>query len=355
MRRATFVVLALAIAVVLAITLQPALDRLNQGDATQTPEAIGNGSGVRGLVVLPDDGRRAILDEIERARESIDLYVYLLPSEEVLSALQAAHERGVAVRVILEPDPFGGGNSNQDAFDRLSAAGIDVRWSDSRFQFSHIKTFIVDQRVAVIMTLNLSWSALTRNREFAVVSTVPADVADVIRLFEADWTAEHYQPRGDMVTSPDNSRVVHQTLIDSATTSIEIYAEVIRDADLRERLVEAAGRGVAVRILVPTSPSGDDLLIYQELVSAGVEVRQLADAYSHAKAIIVDRDQVFIGSQNLTQTSLDRNRECGIILRDRPNLDRIVAVFEADWEASLRSDGMVSALRVERSRVAVTV
>jgi cardiolipin synthase A/B len=299
-----------------------------------SPTATTETAGVRGLVVLPEDGPDAILDEINQARSSIDLYVYLLPSEQALSALTAAHERGVAIRVILERDPFGGGGSNQDAYDRLRASGIDVRWSSDRFAFSHIKTFVVDQRVAIVMTLNLSWSALTRNREFAVITTLPEDVAEVSRLFEADWANAPYQPRGDIVTSPDNSRAVFRSLIDGAQETIEIYAEVVRDDDMRGRLIDAAHRGVHVRILVPSNPTADALSIYRELEQSGVEVRLLADAYSHAKAIVADGSRAFVGSQNLTQGSLDKNRELGIILTDRPNLDRLHSVFESDWANS---------------------
>ena len=326
----------IAIIIVAVAIIRPAtiLDRSGRSTPIPTATASTNGDGVRGLIVLPDDGPNSILDEINHARKSIDLYVYLLPAVEVLTALSSAHERGVAVRVILERDPFGGGNSNQDAYDRLAAAGIAVRWSSDRFQFSHIKTFVVDQRVAVVMTLNLSWSALTRNREFAVVSTIPADVHEVTRLFEADWSGQPYRPEGDFVTSPENSRDVFRTLIDNAGESIDIYAEVVRDADMRQRVIDAAGRGVTVRILVPANPTEDALSIYRELERAGVQVRLLADAYSHAKAIIVDSASAFVGSQNLTQTSLDKNRELGIVLTDRPNLDRLGAVFRSDWDIS---------------------
>ena len=65
-----------------------------------------------------------------------------------------------------------------------------------------------------------------------------------------------------------------------------------------------------------------------------MQVRLLADAYSDAKAIIVDGASAFVGSQNLTQTSLDKNRELGIVLTDRPNLDRLGAVFRSDWDIS---------------------
>jgi phosphatidylserine/phosphatidylglycerophosphate/cardiolipin synthase-like enzyme len=333
MKRALFV---LGVIVLLLAALRSADPGsvVERAQSTPTHTIASPSGGVRGLVVLPEDGSNAILDEINRAQTSIDLYVYLLPSEQALSALSTAHDRGVAIRVILDRDPFGGGGSNQDAYDRLSAAGIDVHWSSDQFAFSHIKTFVVDQRVALIMTLNLSWSALTRNREFAVVTTVPEDVAEVARLFQADWSGSPYQPRGDIVTSPDNSRAVLGDLIDSAGATIEVYAEVIRDGDMRERLVEAARRGVHVRILVPSNPTEDALSLYRNLEKSGVEVRLLADAYSHAKAIVVDGSRAFVGSQNLTQGSLDRNRELGMILTDRPNLDRLHSVFESDWAIS---------------------
>jgi phosphatidylserine/phosphatidylglycerophosphate/cardiolipin synthase-like enzyme len=291
-------------------------------------------AGTRGLIVLPDDGADAILRELKAATESIDLYVYLLPSDEVLEALTDAHRRGVRVRVILEQDPFGGGNSNQEPFDRLDALGIEVRWASDDFTFSHIKTFVVDGRVAVVMTLNLSYTALTTNREFAIVTTVPGDVIEVARLFEADWSGDGYAPRASIVTSPDNSRAIMTELIEGAATSIWIYAEVVRDREIRDRLIDAAENGISVRLLVPTDPAEDDLLIYREMNAAGVEVHILRGAYSHAKAILVDGTRLLVGSQNLTMTSLDENRECGLLLSDPAVVARLTASYERDWSIS---------------------
>jgi phosphatidylserine/phosphatidylglycerophosphate/cardiolipin synthase-like enzyme len=238
------------------------------------------------------------------------------------------------VRVILEQDPFGGGNSNQEAFDHLDGIGIEVRWAPDEFTFSHIKSVVVDDHVALIMTLNLSYTALTTNREFAVLTTVPSDVQEVSRLFEADWSGDAYSPESPIVTSPDNSRAVMEELIESAGSSIWIYAEVVRDREIRNELIAAAEDGIAVRLLVPTSPAEDDLLIYRELEAAGAEVRYLAGAYSHAKAILVDGERLFIGSQNLTMTSLDENRECGILLTEAAPIARLIAIFETDWSIS---------------------
>ncbi|MDQ2683690.1 MAG: phospholipase D-like domain-containing protein [Chloroflexota bacterium] len=314
----------------------PVATALAAGEANTAGD--GDVTGSRSLIVLPDDGQNAILSELEAATESIDLYIYLLPSDEVIDRLEAAHDRGVRVRVILEQDPFGGGNSNAEAFEALERAGIYVRWSSERFRFSHIKAIVIDGRVALIMTLNLSRTALNGNREFAVLSTRPGDVHELSMLFEADWSGESYSPSGSMVTSPDNSVAVLRELISSAEQTIEIYAEVVRDEGIRQDLIAATNRDVTVKILVPTSPSSDDMLIYRELEASGAQVKLLTRNYSHAKAIIIDSTVAFVGSQNLTSTSLNDNREAGIVLDDASNVGRLVGVFREDWESSADVD-----------------
>ena len=51
----------------------------------------------------------------------------------------------------------------------------------------------------------------------------------------------------------------------------------------------------------------------------------------HAKTVIADGQRAFVGSQNLTATSLDRNREVGILIDDPAAIQRLQQVFEADW------------------------
>jgi cardiolipin synthase A/B len=291
-------------------------------------------SPLRALVVLPDDGPASILDEIDAARTSIDLYVYLLPSEDILAALGRAQARDVHLRVILERDPFGGGNSNQESFDRLKAMGASVKWAPDQFQFSHIKMFVVDSQTAVIMTLNLSYSALNLNREFAVVTTEQADVEGASRVFQADWDGDPVSLGPPFVVSPESSRREITDLIDQARTSIDVFAEVVRDTQARAALIAAAQRGVVVRVLVPDRPADDDATIYRALIGGGVQIRLLADLYSHAKAIIVDGTTAFVGSQNLTAISLDDNRELGMMLTEPANLARLEGTFASDWADS---------------------
>ena len=83
------------------------------------------------------------------------------PTRSSCEALEDAQARGVDVRVILEEHPFGGGGGQEAIFARLEDAGIAVRWGNPVFRFTHIKTMIIDDAVAIIMNQNITASAFT--------------------------------------------------------------------------------------------------------------------------------------------------------------------------------------------------
>lgn len=82
-----------------------------------------------------------------------------------------------------------------------------------------------------------------------------------------------------------------------------------------------------VRIIVPQSVP---LANIASLLRAGVAVRLLQQPYAHAKVILVDGVRAFVGSENFSATSLDHDREVGLLIRG-PSLVRIASVFAADW------------------------
>lgn len=288
--------------------------------------------GITGIFIEPGDGRRPILDEIEAASQSIDLEIYIVSDDDILEALEAAQARGVHVRVLLEEHPFGGGGGQQGIFDRLVAAGIDARWGNPVFRFSHIKMMVIDRGLVIIMNQNLTTSSFTGNRELGVVSTNPEAVRTASVIFEADWAQEAEPAPGPLVVSPTNARESLQALIDGAETSVDVYAEVLRDPDLLHALEAAAQRGVTVRVIISPSASFD--AERASLADAGVQVRLLRSLYVHAKMILVDGQRAFVGSQNISTTSLDQNREVGIIVSDPVSLARVSRVFDIDFAAA---------------------
>ncbi len=292
---------------------------------------------VTGVFVEPGDGRAPLLDEIRAARRSIDLEVYILTDDVILQSLEEAQRRGVGVRVILEEHPFGGGGGQEEIFARLEQAGIAVRWGNPVFRFSHIKTMVVDDAVAIIMNQNLTQSSFTTNREFGVVTNRPDAVEAAAAIFAADWTRSAEPDPGPLVVSPTNARDQLLGLVRGARVSLDLYAEVLRDPEMLAALAAAVERGVRVRIIV--SPSTDFATEMEELTTSGVDIRLSNSLYIHAKLIVADGERAFIGSQNLSATSLDQNRELGIVVDDPLNLSRLNHTFAIDFRAGTPLEG----------------
>jgi cardiolipin synthase A/B len=295
------------------------------------PTMAPSGDGVVGVFIQPEDGRQPILDELAAARRTVDLQVYLLTDNEIINALVAADRRGVRVRVILEENPFGGPGTQPEIYERLRDSGVEVRWAPDPYRFAHIKTFVIDDAVAIIMNLNLSKSAFTNNREFAAITTRPGEVAEAEAIFEADWAGTADPPDGPLVVSPSSSRRELLELIESARTSLDIYAEVVRDPEAVAALTDAARRGVTVRVIVPTERDENAREVYFGLMDDDVAVRTIPGLYVHAKLIVADERRAFIGSQNFTATSLDQNRELGLLIDDPALLARLDQTFETDF------------------------
>jgi HKD family nuclease len=299
---------------------------------------------VTGVFVEPDDGYSPVLDELAHADCTIDVTIYMLTDDLVFDALIDAAGRGVRVRVILDEHPFGMFGDQQEAMDRLEAGGVDVIWGPDHFQFTHAKYIVVDSRVALIMNLNLTRSAFNGNREFGVVTTAPDPVAQAQAVFDADWigaTTENVS--GPLIVSPESSRSRIVAMMNGAASSIAFYAEVIRDDGIIATLRDAVQRGVHVRLIVNSSVDPIDLEALVELSTIGVEVRMMEAVYIHAKTLIIDGEAALIGSQNYTMTSLDRNREVGMVVDDPALMARIVAVYERDWARAIPAEGVPAA------------
>src|SRR5436305_2510744 len=98
------------------------------------------GAGVQGVHVFvePDAGEHPITDAINGAKKSVWIEIYLLTDRNVIRALEEAPNRGVDVRVMLEPHPFGGGSPAR-TMDQLRAAGAKVQESNPAFTLTHEK------------------------------------------------------------------------------------------------------------------------------------------------------------------------------------------------------------------------
>ncbi|OQY25820.1 MAG: hypothetical protein B6I34_01465 [Anaerolineaceae bacterium 4572_32.1] len=290
------------------------------------------------LFVLPDDSSSVILDAINAADESVDFVMYLITNRDFIDALKAAESRGVEVRGMMELNPYGGGSSNVDVLAELAEAGAEMKWDPRSIKYLHEKMILIDDELMFVMTCNMTTSAFTANREYGLIDTDPAHIAEVAKVFEADWNRQ--EPEwGDplLVWSPINARQELLALIDGAQTGIDLEQNSMLDPEIVEHLIDAAERGVTVRyISTPNWPIEDDHdePFREQLRRAGVLVRYLDDPFIHAKVFLIDGARGFVGSENISTNSLNNNRELGVIFKDDDSVERLAAQIEADWAIS---------------------
>lgn len=106
------------------------------------------------------------------------------------------------------------------------------------------------------------------------------------------------------------------------------------DRASEDALIAAAKRGVDVELVLPTADSDDPSFQGNDvprLVANGVHVRYLGAPYVHAKLILADGVLAVVGSQNFSATSLDKNREVGVVIADKTAIQALASTFGRDW------------------------
>jgi phosphatidylserine/phosphatidylglycerophosphate/cardiolipin synthase-like enzyme len=300
----------------------------------------------RFLIVLPDDSARPILDAINRATKSLRIKMFVFSDPVLLNAVIAAQQRGVEVRVMLNPARRTGESENEEARARLTEAGVEVLDSNPAFGLTHEKSMVVDDTQAFVKSLNWATENFTETRDYAVVTSREAEVQEIIDCFEADWSRESFDPgpRAHLIWCPTNGRDRLAQLIDGAEDSLFIQNERYQDPIMIEHLVRAARRGVKVHLMArPAHTLKEDQLIegvggLRILHDVGIKIHKLKHLKLHAKMILADGDRGIVGSINLAPGSFDSRRELAIEMRDDDVTTRLRKVAQHDWENSLPLD-----------------
>jgi phosphatidylserine/phosphatidylglycerophosphate/cardiolipin synthase-like enzyme len=269
---------------------------------------------------------------IDGAQSSLDIQMYLFTVESLANKIAQAKGRGVAVRMLLDKDEAG----NQNVTPILTAAHVNWKWAPALYAFSHAKYLIADKAQAVIMSMNWNVDAMRSERNYGIVDRDIEDIADVQAIFNQDWAmANGETPQAAnlactrLIVSPNNSKTRLLEHIASATQNLDLEVMYISETSIRDAILAAKNRGVSVRLII-NEPDADEVVA---LRNAGIPVKTPATFYLHAKLIIAD-EVAFVGSVNMSYTSLAKNREVGALVFEPSAFTPIKDQFEADWAAS---------------------
>jgi phosphatidylserine/phosphatidylglycerophosphate/cardiolipin synthase-like enzyme len=294
------------------------------------------------LIVEPDDGLDPVREFIESAQSSLLVKQFTFTEESLIQAVIGRREAGVDVRVMLNAARSGGDRANDETYERFSSAGIDVQWANPKFYVTHEKSIVVDGQAALVATFNLCEKYFTLTRDYGVITHDPHHVAQIIEVFDADWSHGDWVPSvyEGLLWSNSNSRLHMAQFIDTATRRLDVQHPKYVDAVILDHLAAAADRGVKVHVLcggrhgISEWDILDTFASLRTLRRFGVKVHKQKNLRVHAKLLIVDEERALVGSMNIDRSAFDLRRELGITTTDSAVVARLKAVFDADWELS---------------------
>jgi cardiolipin synthase len=329
-----------------------------------------------------------MFDAISRAKDHINLESYIIEDDEIgrqfANLLIAQQGRGIQVNVIY--DSVGGFATPGPFFERMRKAGVQVLefnpvnplvartlWKINHRD--HRKLLVVDGETAFIGGINISsvhssGSIASRSRKPATDTATWRDtdlkiegpvVSEFQKLFLETWGKQQASPLAlknylpplqakgrDIVraigsTPDDRFSLIYITLM-SAIGNAEkqvllTNAYFVPDPQLVKALIDAAGRGVDVKLLLP-SHSDSSIVFhagrahYSSLLQGGVKIYERSGAVLHSKTAVIDGVWSTVGSANLDWRSFLDNDEINAVVLGREFGQQMQAMFIKDLKTS---------------------
>lgn len=309
---------------------------------------------------------KALLADIHTAQKTIDLETYIFNHDtmgtKVADALIEAKKRGVEVRVLV--DGAGSPTWGRSLTRKLEKAGVQTRifhpfpwrlWHWSRCHVkkpfilkaiylllkvnkrNHRKVCIIDHRIVYIGSFNISKVHLDKesggdNWRDTAVRLSSINLRKLIAAFNAAWLHQQVHEKrysnrtfqSNPVIRLNNTRQKRRYFYKNLLNKIKkcktriwmTNAYFVPDNFLLRDIIDAAHRGIDVRILLPRKSDiffmpWASSAFYRSLLKNGVRVFEYIPSMLHTKNLIID-DWVLVGSSNLNHRSLLHDLEVDV-------------------------------------------
>jgi len=325
------------------------------------------------VLVNGDEIFPSMLAGIRSAQHTITFETFIYWSgaigEEIARALSDKARAGVAVHVLLD---WVGSSKMDKRYQRmLREAGVQLvlyhkpHWTGlgRMNDRTHRKLLVIDGRIGFTGGVGIAdeWTGHAQDakhwRDTHFRLEGPA-VGQMQAVFMDNWVKSTgnvlhgplYFPEIDdagnglahmFSSSPsggsDDMELMYLMAITAAARSIHLStAYFVPDKLTINAIVEAAKRGVQVRIITPGKRIDTHTVreasraCWGDLLAAGVEMYEYQPTMFHCKLIVVDEYLVSVGSTNFDSRSFKLNDEANLNIYDRDFARQQTAIFDAD-------------------------
>ena len=300
---------------------------------------------------------------IAQAKKSILMEMFHLTDPKIYKALRDLPPK-VKITLILDSGNLSAGGAekirNQVLWDRPNITVYPSSGLPGGFTQTHTKAMIVDGKVALITSINLTNNA-SLQRDYGIKTSDRNIIKEMTSVFNADIqnsinAQNHSEPlrftpdgvgHGNLLWSPENSESRLVSLINESSQIpaqsikyIDATVENLGDFAIEKALSNASKNGVRVRIIVPQCVLGTNGPRNYSLFSTltdGVQYRVMPhpsspqNPYMHGKMLLLGNGRAYIGSVNYSANSTLKNRELGIIFTNKKVTAQMEAIFGEDW------------------------
>ena len=310
------------------------------------------------------DCRADILTYIQQETVGIDMAFWMMTDARYSNALVAAAQRGVRIRLLMDPRCADAHEACQPQNDQLAAAGIPMRkritsgilhWKMILFEDQGQVEFAGANYAPFELTPDVPWVNFTD--EIVMFSNDPSIVHSFMRKFDDLWVSTTEFGTYANITGPlqreypiynidpqlnfppdDSYRNRSTQAYAQEQQAIDVLMFRITDERQSDAIIAAVNRNVSVRLITDETEYRNENRLWDsynvdKMYNAGVQVR-LDDhqGINHEKAVLLrGLGMSIFGSSNWTSPSTDSQREHNMFTTQPWIYDWLETQFTRKW------------------------
>lgn len=306
----------------------------------------------------------AMLAAIDDARETIFLETFIWKSDPLGALIKQRLERkaaaGVKVFVIYDgfanlvvPPKFKRFAPSVNVLEYRTLERVWYIFDPRRYARDHRKLLVIDHEIAFLGGFNIGklYATEWRDTHLRIHGPAARDIAHTFADFwnnnreerpalppilDRPWPSRINLHRNDLARLILPIRGMYLEAIERAQYHIYLTnAYFIPDRVILSALIQAAQRGVDVRVLLPwqsNHPTADWLArgYFGTFLRSGVRIFGFQNAMIHAKTATIDGRWSTVGTANLDRLSLAGNYEINVEIYDQKFAEVMEHIFELD-------------------------